>query len=66
MQGCGIRIRDAGEGKENRLQAKVSTLDFSGRFDILLEMRLSGIVKQEYTMLYEKSQYNELLEKQKR
>jgi len=31
-------------------------VDFSDRFDILLEMRLSGVAEQEYTKLYGKSQ----------
>jgi hypothetical protein len=31
-------------------------IDFQGRFDILFEVRLSGVAKQGYTMLYGKSQ----------
>jgi hypothetical protein len=34
----------------------LKNLIFQDRFDILLEMRLSGVAEQEYTGLYEKSQ----------
>jgi hypothetical protein len=36
----------------------IRKLDFQDRFDILLEMRLSGVVEQGYTKLYGKSQIN--------
>jgi len=39
-----------------KLRDKVKNLDFfKMRFDILLEMKLSGVAEQGYTMLYGKS-----------
>jgi hypothetical protein len=35
----------------------IGTLELQDRFDILLEMRLSGIAGLRYTMLYGKSQF---------
>ncbi len=39
-----------------RIAEKLGNLDFQNKFDILLEMRVSGIAKQGHTMLYGKSQ----------
>ena len=38
------------------LNGKSQNLIFQDRSDILLEMRLGGVAKQGYTMLYRKSQ----------
>jgi len=38
---------------------------FQDRFDILLEMRLSGVAEQDYTVLYGKSQLKEYIKDKK-
>jgi hypothetical protein len=43
----------------NSLKMKLESLSFRGRFDILLEKRLSGLVELRYIMVYGKSQISE-------
>ena len=44
-------------GRKN-FEIKLKNLIFQDRFDILLKIRLSGVVEQNYTVLYGKSQLN--------